>query len=208
MQYLGKVVALAWPVALLAILWLVVGIVALYYARSTRRPIFLFVGLSALLLVVAQSLSPLRAAYRHFSHQYLCTTTEQCKVEILFGAYKYEWLVDGLAVLLLLCGVLLEIRRARRRAAQGSAVRAAAQSPMGAPVAAGAAPAAPFAGQSYAQPAAQPMTGYGAPPPDAFGQDMPDAYGDQTAPTNIVPWPKDERPTLYQRPASGSGSLT
>ncbi len=204
MQYLGKVIALAWPVFLLVALWFVVGAVALFYARSTRRPIFLFAGLSALALAVSQSLSPLRAAYRHLTHQYLCTTSEQCKAQVLFGAYKYEWLVDGLAIALLLLGVILEVSRARKRAARSSAARAANQAAMGAPVAAGTASGPSSAGQYYAQP----VTGYGAPPLDSFAPAAPDAPGDLTAPTSSSPGPANDPATLYQRPAPGSGPFT
>ncbi len=204
MQYLGKVVALAWPVFLLVALWFVVGAVALFYARSTRRPLFLFAGLSALALSVSQSLSPLRAAYRHVTHQYLCTTSEQCKAQVLFGAYKYEWLVDGLAVVLLLLGIILEVSRARKRAARSNAARAANQAAMGAPVAAGTASTPSSAGQYYAQP----VTSYGAPPPESFAPGAPDGFDDLTAPTRFASDPANDPATRYQHPAPGSGSFT
>ena len=209
MRYLHQALAY-WPLFLLAALWLLVGLAALYYARTTRRPIFLFSGLAALALMVERLLSPARFLFHYLTTHafYGGNNPSEVKIEFLFGAYKYEWLVDGAAALLLLLGVILEIRRARRRAAQSNAARSAGQSPMGATGAAGAAPVTPFAGQYYTEPTVQPMTGYGAPPPDGFAQEALNAVGDQTAPTTVAPLSADERPTLYGRPTSGSGSLT
>jgi len=204
LKYFGEALGVIWPVLLLAILWLIVGIVALFYARSTRRPIFLFGGLTALLLMLDQLLSPVRVVYRYVSHQPLCSNRAACKIDLLFGAYKYEWLVVGLAAIVLLIGIVLEVSRARKRAARNTAARNAA---LGAPSATGGASPAPFAGQYQAPPAVQAMTSYGAPAPDAYHPGVPDASGDPgTAPT-FLPLSDDEQSTLYQHPRPGSGSF-
>ncbi len=204
LQYFGRAMQVVWPEVLLAVFWLIAGLVALFYARSTRRPIFLFGGLTALLLMTEQLLSPARLAYRYLSHKTSCGNTAACKIDLLFGAYKYEWLIDGLAVLVLLAGILLEVSRARKRAARNTAARNGAT---GVPVAAGGASAAPGAGQYQTPPAAQPMTSYGAPMPAAYNHGAPNAFSNPgTAPT-FLPLPDDEQQTFYPRPRPGSGSV-
>lgn len=151
MQYLGKVLAVIWPVLFLAALWLIVGLVALFYARSTRRPIFLFSGLAALLLMVERLLSPGRVVIRYLQGQHVSGGTLG-KLDLLFGAYKYEWVVEGLAVIVLLVGIILEVRRARQRARRTQAAQTAGAGGMAEPAGGG-----DILAGAYAQPfAAQP----------------------------------------------------
>ena len=148
MQYLGKVLAVIWPVLFLAALWFIVGLVALYYARSTRRPIFLFSGLAALLLVVERLLSPGRVVIRYLRGQHVSGGTLG-KLDLLFGAYKYEWVVEGLAVIVLLVGIILEVRRARQRARRAQTVPSAGAAGMVEPAGAYAQPSAAQPGASH-----------------------------------------------------------
>ncbi len=154
MAQLDKVVALLWPVLLLALLWLVVGMLALIYARATRRPIFLFSGLAALLLVVEHLLSPGRVFYHYLNSQPVYGG-QRGRLDLLFGAYKYEWLVDGLAATLLLAGIIWEVVRARRRAARNHAARAASLATLGTKSAAEIAPASTLT-QASSHPGDQP----------------------------------------------------
>jgi hypothetical protein len=200
MRYLSQALAY-WPAFLLAALWLVAGLVALRYASSTRRPIFLWGGLAALLLAVERMLSPMR-----FLLHYLSTHTfygggnvATIRIEFLFGAYKYEWVVDGLAVLSFLLGLLLEVRRARRRAIRNAAAQAAGPAAMDDP-----ATAFPAAGNGYAQPQpAQPT------PADRFGAPTQPTFAPPLAGSGFsAPGPQapaDDQPTLYQRPPTGPG---
>lgn len=148
MRYLGQALAY-WPAFFLAALWLVAGLVGLWYARSTRRPIFLWSGLAALLLAAERLLSPARFLFHYLSTHafYGGGNVAAIRIEFLFGAYKYEWLVDGLAVLSLLLGLILEVRRARRRAIRNTASQAAGQAAMGEPAA-----AFPASESGFAQP--------------------------------------------------------
>jgi len=194
MRYLGQAFAY-WPQFLLAALWLVAGIAALYYARSTRRPLFLLSGLAALLLMLERLLSPLRFLLHYLSTHsfYGGGNVAAIRIEFLFGAYKYEWVLDGLAVLALLAGVLLEIRRARQRA------RRIALPPAG--MAASGAPSSAFppAGNGFAKPQpAQPIANYGvgAPTQATLVPPQPGGFEPQVL-------PEDERPTLYQRSPAG-----
>jgi hypothetical protein len=215
MQYFGRALALSWPQLLVGILWLAVALMALRYARATRRPIFLYSGITALLLMFSEVLSPIRIAYHYFTHNLLCATTTQCKVELLSGAYKYEQLIDGIAVLVFLLGLYLEVSRARRRAAASSAARAANTAAPGVPPvganSAGAyagpyqaaplganSPTGAFAGPYQAAPQGQPIGSYDAMIPDDF---------DPAAPPRFSPPAEEDQPTLYRRPASGSGSF-
>lgn len=184
MRYLGQALAY-WPAFLLAALWLVVGLVALWYARSTRRPIFLWCGIAALLLVMERLLSPTRFLLHYLSTHtfYGGRNVAAIRIEFLFGAYKYEWVLDGLAVLSLLLGLILEVRRARRRATRSTTAPAAGPAAMNAPATAFTASGNGFAQQ---QPA-QPITSY------RSGTLDPQAL------------PEDEQPTLYQRPPTGPG---
>jgi hypothetical protein len=178
MQYVRLALSLAWPEILIAVLWLAVLLLALRYALATRRPIFLFSGIAALLLTVSAVLSPARAAYLYFSHRTFCYGVDDCTVQLLFGAAKYKWVLDGLAALLLLVGLFVEVSRARRRAAARNAARAntAANAAMSAPPAGGDAPAGEFANQY---------------PGGFVGQ-----Y--QAAPaSDLAPSPESERPTSY-----------
>lgn len=153
MQYLGKVIALIWPVLFLAALWLIAGLVALYYARSTRRPIFLFSGLAALLMVVERLLSPGRVVIHYLRGQHVSGGTVG-KLDLLFGAYKYEWVVEGLAVIVLLVGIILEVRRARQRARRAQAAPSAGAAGMEEPASGGDVLAGAYTQPSAAQPGA------------------------------------------------------
>lgn len=145
-QYAGKALAILWPVIIVSGLWLMGGLVALFYARATRRPIFLFSALVAFLMIVERLISPGRVALHYLQNKYIYTG-DAGTLDLVAGGYKFEWLLDALAAALLLTGIILEVRRARQRA-----VRAQVGQPvggMGAPAVAGNAPAG-----AYAQPSA------------------------------------------------------
>lgn len=125
MQYIGTAFSLAWPKLLIAVLWLVAGLAALWYARITRRPLFLFSGIAALLLSGSQILSPARLAYQYFNHRLSCASLDSCTNDLLYGAARFEWLIGGLAALVLVIGIFLEVAYARRRARANLAARAA-----------------------------------------------------------------------------------
>lgn len=125
MQYIGTAFSLAWPKLLIAALWLIAGLAALWYARITRRPLFLFSGTAALLLAGSQVLSPARLAYQYFNHRLSCASLDSCTNDLLYGAARFEWLVGGIAALLLVIGIFLEVAYARRRARANLAARAA-----------------------------------------------------------------------------------
>ncbi|HLW01732.1 MAG TPA: hypothetical protein VKT82_23950 [Ktedonobacterales bacterium] len=127
MQYASLALSLAWPQIVVAILWLGVALVALWYTRATGRPVFLFGGIAALMISLSEVLSPFRLAYRYFTHREYCASTAACTVELQFGAAKFEWLLVGIAAFVFLAGLYLEVRRARRRAAANNAARAAAR---------------------------------------------------------------------------------
>jgi hypothetical protein len=139
MKLVLKALELLWPSVVLAGIWLVVALAALWYARSTRRPIFLWSGLGALLLMVGEVISPLRVALHYLRGTPIPGGTAG-KVEMLVGAYKYQIAVEALGAILLLVGIGLEVSRARRRARSNSAQPAGPVNPGGAPVGSGAAP--------------------------------------------------------------------
>ncbi|HEY7355526.1 MAG TPA: hypothetical protein VH590_03635 [Ktedonobacterales bacterium] len=209
MQYAHLALSVAWPQLAAGALWLLAALVALYYARATRRPIFLYGGITALLLSLSEVLSPIRLAYRYFTHRVYCGTLDDCASELQFGAAKFEWGIVALAALLFLAGLYLEVRRARRRASANNAARAAAnQRAASAPPAAGFAPAGAFVEQYQSVPEVQPITGYG------YGDATPDGYAPALAEEGARPaqafYPageaEDEQPTFYRRPEPGPGS--
>jgi hypothetical protein len=200
MQYINLALSLAWPQMVVAVLWLGAGLAALWYARATRRPIFLFGAITSLLLALSEVLSPLRLAYRYVTHRVDCASTSGCATELQFGAAKYEWILVGLAALVLLAGFYREVARARRRAAANRAARAVAQQP------AMAAAPAPFAGYSPAAAAAQPITGYDAALPDEDDSAFSAEFADPALTLDLAPPAEPEEPTFYRRPAAGSGS--
>jgi hypothetical protein len=124
MQYAGRALAILWPALVVSGLWLIGGLVALFYARATRRPIFFFSALVAFLMIVERSLSPARIALHYLQNKYIYTGTSGT-LELVAGGYKFEWLIDGLAAALLLIGIILEVRRARQRAVRAQVARAA-----------------------------------------------------------------------------------
>lgn len=208
MQYARLALSVAWPQLAAGALWLVVALVALYYARATRRPIFLYGGITALLLSLSEVLSPIRLAYRYFTHRVYCGSLDACASELQFGAAKFEWGIAALAALLFLAGLYLEVRRARRRATANNAARAAASQRAMSAATAGLAPAGAFVGQYQSAPEAQPITSYG------YGDAMPDGYdpafaGDGAEPAQaayLTAEAEEEQSAFYRRPAPGSGS--
>ncbi|HEU5370424.1 MAG TPA: hypothetical protein VFU69_18275 [Ktedonobacterales bacterium] len=201
MQYARLALSVAWPQLAAGALWLVVALVALYYARATRRPVFLYGGITALLLSLSEVLSPIRLAYRYFTHRVYCGSLDDCAAELQFGAAKFEWGIVALAALLFLAGIYLEVRRARRRAAASNAARAAAsQRVMGAAPPEGFTPAGAFAGQYQTASVAQPITSYGYDP--AFAEDG----AEPAQAPDLTTASEDEQPAFYRRPAPGSGS--
>ena len=195
MEYLTLALSLAWPQIVVAVLWLLVGLVALRYRLMTKRPIFLFAGIAALLLSPSEILSPLRLALRYVTHRVYCPSTDACTVELQFGAAKYEWLLVGLAAVIFFVGLYLEVARARRRAEANNAVGAAADK------VSKSAPASAFAGSYQGDVAAPSTADYGAAPRNGSDQGpLEDLLDDDLAP------PEYEQPRAYRRPAPGSGS--
>lgn len=197
MQYLSLAFSLAWPQITVAILWFIVALAALRYARATRRPVFLWGGMAALLLSLSEVLSPLRLAYRYFSHRISCPSYDACAVELQFGAAKFVWPIVGLAAVLFFVGFYLDVARARRRAAANNAARAAAsRQPKAAPVPAGA-----YAG-SYQGAPEQPITAYSetqqASADHRFSQGLVDA--------DLATSAGDEQPPFSYQPRSDSES--
>ncbi len=115
MKLFVAVAHLLWPSMVLAGIWLVVGLVAFWYARSTRRPIFLFSGIGALLMMVGQILSPARLAY-HYLQGVPIPGGQAGRFELLVGAYKYQIAVEAIGALFFLAGLVREVMFARRRA--------------------------------------------------------------------------------------------
>ncbi|HEY7348729.1 MAG TPA: hypothetical protein VH599_10475 [Ktedonobacterales bacterium] len=206
MQYLDLALSLAWPQIVVAILWFVAGVVALRYARATRRPLFLFSGIAALLLAGSEVLSPARLAYRYFTHRVSCVSFDACSDELLFGAAKFEWLIGGIAALALLIGVVLEVSRARRRAKAKNAARVGSNVTLGVSPGAGVVPAAASVGHYQAVPVSQPINDYGAETPDDLGPTLSGGFADSALASDFGPPLEDEQPTFYRRPAPGSGS--
>ena len=206
LKILEKVVPLLWPSMALAGIWLVVALVALWYARSTRRPIFLFGGLAGLLLMLGELLSPGRIVYHYLTGHPIPGGTAG-KVDLLLGAYKYQIAVEALGAILLLVGLVREVSRARKRATQRSATRG----PGAAPAAASSAMAAP-----------QPANAMQQRPPTQPTMQAPNAW--QTCPacntrlsadadfcgncgeplTSPDLLPDNQRPTIYQGKGAGA----
>ncbi len=124
LQYADRALAILWPALVVSGFWLVGGLVALFYARATRRPIFFFSALVAFLMIVERLLSPARIALHYQQNKYIYTGTAGT-LDLVAGGYKFEWLIDGVAAALLLIGIILEVRRARQRAVRAQAARAA-----------------------------------------------------------------------------------
>jgi hypothetical protein len=133
-----EVAHLLWPSMVLAGLWLVVSLVAFWYAHSTRRPIFLFSGIGALLMMAGQVLSPVRLAY-HYLLGISIPGGQAGRVELLVGAYKYQIAIEAMGALLFLAGLVREVMFARRRA-RTRAARAAEAAKAGVPPTGGAGP--------------------------------------------------------------------
>ncbi|HEY7126158.1 MAG TPA: zinc ribbon domain-containing protein [Ktedonobacterales bacterium] len=131
MKLFVEVAHLLWPSLVLAGLWLVVSLVAFWYARSTRRPVFLFSGIGALLMMAGQVLSPARLAY-HYLKGIPIPGGLQGRIELLVGAYKYQIAIEAIGALFFLAGLVREVMLARRRARVRAAEAALAG---GAPVA-------------------------------------------------------------------------
>ena len=150
MQYVGKALAILWPVLIVSMFWLIGGLLALFYARATRRPIFLFSSLVAFLMIVERFISPARVALHYLQNKYVYTGTSGT-LDLVAGGYKFEWLIDVLAAALLLLGIILEVRRARQRAVRAQVAQSAGVGGMMAPAVAGNVQAG-----AYAQPSAAP----------------------------------------------------
>ena len=151
MEYFKLAFSLAWPQLAVGVVWFVAGLAALRYALTTKRPVFLYGGIAALLLSLSEVLSPLRLAYRYYTNRVYCPSTDACTIELRFGAAKFEWAIVGLAAVVFFIGLYLEVSRARKRAAVTNAARAAAnQAAMTAGGAAGA-----YQGDPSAQPGAE-----------------------------------------------------
>jgi hypothetical protein len=207
MQYARLALSVAWPQIVVAALWLVVALVALYYARATRRPIFLFGGMTALLLSLSEVLSPIRLAYRYFTHRAYCPTIDACIIDLRFGAAKFEWGIVALAALLFLAGLYLEIRRARRRAAANNAARASAsQRAMRGSPAQERAPAGTAAGQYQGAPQGQHASNYSAAMPGSYDAAFAEEAASPPRASDFAAAPEDEQPTFYRRPSAGFGS--
>ena len=134
MEYIDAGLAILWPVFIVVMVWLIGGLVALFYARATRRPIFFCVALVAFLMIVERLLSPARVMLHYLQNKYI-STGDAGVMDLVAGGYKFEWLVDALAAALLLIGIILEVRRARQRAVRTQMARAAGAAGMAAPVA-------------------------------------------------------------------------
>ncbi len=130
MKVFMEVAHLLWPSMVLAGLWLVVSLVAFWYLRSTRRPVFLFSGIGALLMMTGQVLSPARLAY-HYVKGLPIPGGQVGRIELLVGAYKYQIAIEAIGALLFLTGLVREVMLARRRARARAAEAALAG---GAPV--------------------------------------------------------------------------
>ncbi len=204
MEYTRLALSLSWPQMVVAILWFAAGLAALWYARATRRPIFLFSSIAAFILSGSAILSPARLAYRYLTNQVFCPSVDTCTIELRFGGAKYEWLMEAIAALVLVAGFYLEVARARRRAAANNAARAAASRAAANKAAAsarptgGIAPSGGFAGQYHPGPGAQPNSRYGAAVPGGVD---PAPARDHTQPA------EDGQATLYGKPTSGSGPV-
>lgn len=183
MQYAGRALAILWPVLIVSGLWLIGGLVALFYARATRRPIFLFSGLAALLLIVEHLISPARIALHYLQHKHIYTGTFGI-LDMVAGGYKVEWLIEALAAALLLLGIILEVRRARQRAVRAQMARAAGAAEMAEPVA----EAAPTG--AYTQPSAAPSRAS-----RSFGAPDTGAAGAEKRPSQA--FPAEEPPPIY-----------
>jgi len=173
MQYVSIALSLAWPQIVVAIFWFAAGLLALRYALATRRPVFTWGGLAALLIALSEILSPLRLALRYFTNRLTCPTADACTTELQFGAAKYEWLLVGLAAVLFGVGIFLEVARARRRAQTNNAARAAQQ--RGMPVPAGA-----HVSHHPASPVSQPFPEYDAALPGGYAPDESDTLAEPT----------------------------
>lgn len=149
LEYIRAGLAILWPVLIVAMVWLIGGLVALFYARVTRRPIFLFSALVAFLMIIERLLSPARILLHYLQHKAVYSDAFGT-LDLVAGGYKFEWLIDALASALLLLGIILEVRRARQRAARAQMARAAAPAGMAVPVAE-AVPAGVYAQSSAAQ---------------------------------------------------------
>jgi hypothetical protein len=192
MEYFKLAFSLAWPQIAVGVVWLVVGLAALRYALTTKRPVFLYGGIAALLLSLSEVLSPLRLAYRYYTGRVYCPSTDACTIELRFGAAKFEWVIVGVAAIVFFVGLYLEVSRARKRAAANNAARAVANH---------AAAAAGGSADGYqGNPSAQPFTEY-----DDGQQGYYDAAYAQE-PTSASPTPDYDQSTAYRRPSAGSGS--
>ena len=160
MQHAGRALAILWPVLVVSMFWLIGGLVALFYARATRRPIFLFSSLVAFLMIVERLISPARIALHYLQNKYIYTSTSGT-LDLVAGGYKFEWLIDGLAAALLLLGIILEVRRARQRAARAQVAQATSAAGMASPAVAGNVPAGAYAQPSAAQ--SRTSRGFGVP---------------------------------------------
>lgn len=115
MKLFVTVAHLLWPSMVLAGLWLVVGLVALWYARSTRRPVFTLSAIGAFFMLVGQILSPARLAY-HYLKGIPIPGGQAGRIELLVGAYKYQIAIEAIGALFFLAGLVREVMFARRRA--------------------------------------------------------------------------------------------
>lgn len=180
MQYADRALAILWPALIVSGLWLIGGLVALFYARATHRPIFLFSALAAFLMIIERLFSPARIALHYLQNKYIYTGTFGT-LDLVAGGYKFEWLIDGLAAALLLIGIILEVRRARRRAVRAQAARTAGAAGM-ATADAEAMPAGAYAqpssvqsrpSRSFSVPDADAINAESAPAQAFFAQDPP-----------------------------------
>lgn len=152
MNLVVKAFQLLWPSVVLAGIWLVAALVALWFARSTRRPVFLYSGLGVLLLALGEVISPLRVAFHYLKGTPIPGGTAG-KVEVLVGAYKYQIAIEAIGALFFLVGLIREVMLARRRARARAAEAALAG---GAPVA-----NAGLSGEGLVAPASPARSGLG-----------------------------------------------
>lgn len=182
-QYAGRALAILWPVLIVSGLWLIGGLVALFYARATRRPIFLFSSFVAFLMIVEHAISPARIALHYLQNKHIYTGAVGI-LDLVAGGYKVEWLIEALAAALLLLGIILEVRRARQRAVRAQTARAAGAAEVAEPVAGAAPPGA------YTQPSAAPSRAS-----RSFG--VPDTGSASVERRPSQAFPAEEPPPLY-----------
>src|SRR5262245_43643921 len=107
MKYVIEAIKLLWPSVVLAGIWIAVSLASFWYARTTRRPIFVFSGVAALFMMVGEVLSPARIAYHYISGIHIPGGVAG-RVEVLVGAYKYQIAIEAVGAVFFLVGIFRE----------------------------------------------------------------------------------------------------